>query len=281
MATLGLSYCAGEVRAHDHDRFLTALFAPSKYREGLFALYAFNIEVAKVRETVSESMLGQVRLQWWREAIDDAFRGIPRPHAVIQALAPAITERDLSRHHFDRLIDAREADLHDLQPKTMAKLEDYAEATSSTLGWLALEVLGAKSEAARLAVGHVGMAWSLTGLIRALPQHLRMKRVFLPLDLLARHGIDSDRLVARPDATELRDVVAEIADTALVHLATARALRPRLETTAVSVLLPAVIARRYLRRLARAGHNPYSKRLSGPPALLPLTLTVSAALRRY
>ena len=64
-----LSYCAQEVRRHDRARYLSSLFAPDERREDLFALYAFNLEVAKTAEVVSEPMLGQIRLQWWREAI--------------------------------------------------------------------------------------------------------------------------------------------------------------------------------------------------------------------
>ena len=57
------AYCQNQVRQHDRDRYLTALFAPPARRPGLFALYAFNLEVAKVREAVSEPMLGHIRLQ--------------------------------------------------------------------------------------------------------------------------------------------------------------------------------------------------------------------------
>ena len=71
----GLSPLAALVRRHDRDRFQTALFAPAARREALFALYAFNYEIARVRESVREPMLGQIRLQWWREAIDAAFAG--------------------------------------------------------------------------------------------------------------------------------------------------------------------------------------------------------------
>src|SRR5688572_31872194 len=96
-----LSYCAREVRRADYDRFLTVLFAPPAARERLFALYAFNHEIAKVRETVSEPMLGQIRLQWWREAIATIYEGKPRPHAVVDALAAAVAERGPPRAGFE------------------------------------------------------------------------------------------------------------------------------------------------------------------------------------
>src|SRR5690606_14627189 len=79
--------CIDEVRRRDHDRFLTALLAPADRRAALFALYAFNAEIARVREAVSEPMLGQIRLQWWRETVEALTRGEVRGHEAAAALA--------------------------------------------------------------------------------------------------------------------------------------------------------------------------------------------------
>src|SRR5689334_25333145 len=86
-----LSPVAALVRRHDRDRFQTVLFAPAARREALFALYAFNYEIARVRETVTEPMLGQIRLQWWRENIAAAFEGgAIRRHPVVEPLTATI-----------------------------------------------------------------------------------------------------------------------------------------------------------------------------------------------
>src|SRR5215471_10103161 len=125
-----LSPVAALVRRHDRDRYQTALFAPAARREALFALYAFNYEIARVRESVTEPMLGQVRLQWWRENIAAAFeRGPVRHHPVVEALSATIRDLALTREHFDRLIDAREADLSGEPPASLNALEDYGEAS--------------------------------------------------------------------------------------------------------------------------------------------------------
>ena len=120
---------AAVVRRHDRDRYQTALFAPAERRESLLALYAFNYEIARVRETVNEPLLGQIRLQWWRENIAAAFEGGPlRHHIIVDALAAAIRTRALTRAHFDRLVDAREQDLEYTPPTDLGALEAYAEA---------------------------------------------------------------------------------------------------------------------------------------------------------
>src|ERR1700730_14478031 len=107
-----LSPVAALVRRHDRDRFQTVLFARGARPQALFALYAFNYEIARVRESVTEPMLGQIRLQWWREAIAAAFESGPvRNHVVAESLALVIRDFRLSREHLDRMIDTRERDL--------------------------------------------------------------------------------------------------------------------------------------------------------------------------
>ena len=97
------------LRRHDRDRFQTALFAPAAHREALFALYAFNYEIARVREAVTQPVLGQIRLEWWRENIAAAYQnGAIRRHPIVEKLTAAIRERELTRAYFERLIEARE-----------------------------------------------------------------------------------------------------------------------------------------------------------------------------
>ena len=72
-----LSPVAALVRRHDRDRFQTVLFAPTARREALFALYAFNYEIASVRKRVTVPTLGRIRLEWWRETIAAAYEGGP------------------------------------------------------------------------------------------------------------------------------------------------------------------------------------------------------------
>src|SRR6201993_4547541 len=84
---------AALVRRHDPDRFLTALFAPPDRRDALLTLYAFNHELARAREVVSEPPLALLRLQWWREVVE----GAARRHEVAEPLAAAIDAGDFDR----------------------------------------------------------------------------------------------------------------------------------------------------------------------------------------
>src|ERR1700748_3706006 len=111
MAVETLSYCAEQVHSFDHDRLLTAIVAAPAGREHLFALYAFNIELAKVREVVTEPLIGQMRLQWWRDTLDRLYAGEIVAHEVARPLQAAIQVCGVVRSAFDPLIDAREFDL--------------------------------------------------------------------------------------------------------------------------------------------------------------------------
>ncbi len=251
-----LTFCAAEVRRDDHDRFLTGLFAPASNREGLYALYAFNLEVARTRERVSEAILGEIRLRWWREALDGIAAGQPRAHPVVDALDRAIARYRLSRPLFDRLLAARALDLDDTPPATLGALEAYAEDTSSTLMTLALEVLGARTEVSDLAARHAGVAWALAGLLRARHRHGTEGRVYLPQDLLAAAGLNGFEAAASPDRAEVRQVCEKVGELAARHLRAARALRRRVPKAALPALLPARLADLYLGRLRDTGYGP-------------------------
>jgi NADH dehydrogenase [ubiquinone] 1 alpha subcomplex assembly factor 6 len=268
------------VRRHDRDRFQTALFAPSAHRETLFALYAFNYEVARVRESVREGMLGQIRLQWWREAIEAAYGDAPvRRHEVVEAITAAIRGRSLGRAGFDRLIDTRERDLDDQPPPSMAALENYAEGSSATLMYLALEILRAATPAALEAARHAGIAYAFSGLIRAMPVHARAGRSFIPASLAAETGLDPRDYAALHPTPALRQAVETIAGAARRHLAAARVVRREVPKAALPALLPGRIADTALLRLERAGFDPFAGAALADP--LQSWRLAFAALRRH
>jgi phytoene synthase len=278
-ASDGPAYCAHQVRRHDYDRYLCALFAPAEQRQALVALYAFNLEVATIREVVSEPLLGQMRLQWWRDAMEAAYAGTAPPHPVAQPLGEAIRRFDLTRGHFDRLLEARAFDLDDGAPADTEALLAYVEATSATLVALALEVVGETGEAASDAGYHVGMAWGLTGLLRSVPFHAAARRVYLPATLCRDAGVELSDLFELRSGEGLVRAVAELAEVARHHLASARRDRKQIEKRVLPALLPATLAGGYLNALEKAGFDPFGQSVgaAGPGQLIRLAVT---ALRR-
>ncbi|HMA50969.1 MAG TPA: phytoene/squalene synthase family protein [Magnetospirillaceae bacterium] len=273
----GLSENGKNVRRYDRDRFVTALFAPPAAREDLFTLYAFNVEIARIRETVSEPMLGQIRLQWWRDALDCMCRGDPAHHPVADGLSALIRRQSLPRPLFDRLLEAREFDMQDQPPETLAQLKLYVEDSSAGLSALAALVLGGEDDATQEAARHVGQAWGLIGLLRAHPFAIKLRRLYLPVK---EKGLDIETVLAGEAPRGLIELSEQIAATAAGHLASARKLRREVSKNAIPALLPAKLADSYLAKLRKAGFNPTDRDWSAVNTR-PLSLMVATGLGRF
>jgi phytoene synthase len=240
------------VRLTDYDRFLSALLARSERRPHLMALYAFNHEIAKTAEAVSQPALGLIRLQWWREAIAEIYEGRVREHEIAQAFARTVGAHDLPRDLIEAMIEAREADLEETPFADMAAMEAYADATSGNVMRLAARILGAGEmldEAARDA----GIAYALTGLLRALPFRAARRNLVLPLTMLDEAGIPADDVFA--GSASVAPIVLRIADRALVHYRVAQA--HRIPRAVLPALLPAALTPLYARVVTRAGFDPF------------------------
>jgi len=272
-----LSLCANEVCRHDWERFICTLFAPEDRREDLFTLLAFNSELARTREMVTEPLIGEMRLQWWRDAIDgiyDGSRDEVSGHYVLEHLPGVIRGRGLSKDLFDRLIDARLADLSDQPPAQKDTLLSYASNTSSALNLLQLEVLGHRDTLEAQAEA-LGVAWALTGLMRAVPALGTQGRSPLPLDL-----IDATR-----DLTVINEDVKRAVETVCTDARRYldKAIGPRSASKAESrsLFLLAPLCRNYLNKLARANYDPSVPTLRQRRTQLQLTVWIRALLGAY
>src|SRR5579872_3875823 len=227
---------AALVRRHDPDRFLTALFAPPEKRDALLTLYAFNHELARAREVVTEPMLALIRLQWWRETVE----GTRRRHEVAEPLAAAIDAGDLHRTDLLALIDAREIEAEPAI-ETLAAWQAYLLGNAGGLAVAAGRVLGASDPKA---LRPLGAAYGAAGLLRSIPAHAAQGRCLLPADVLAEHGLTPEHVIATSVVAPVQTVVRRLAQDALSILP-----KPtRMPRNVIAAALPAVLARRDLRR---------------------------------
>ena len=262
---MALSYCGEMVRKHDPDRFLLSLFMKPDRREAVWALYAFNHEIARTREVVTETQLGLIRLQWWRDALAAVYDARPvLKHQVLEPLAAAIAAHHLPRELFDNLLYAREFDLEDRAPATLAGMANYADFTSTPLIKLALMINGdIVDEAAARAAGTL---YALTGLLRATGVHLCQRRCYLPEDLLHKAGTDVHDLYDGKSLEKLKPVAQAVIGYAR---RTADSLPPK---PARHVRLVKTMSLIYLRQMENTGLNLFSSALQHPPPLLALRL---------
>jgi len=265
------------LQRHDRDRFLATLCAPTARQPALWALLGFNYEIARVREVVSEPILGQIRLQWWRDVLDEIYAGKPpRRHEVAEPLAAAVLGCGLDRALLDGMIAAREQDLAGEPPATLAALETYLAASSSNLLQAQLAVLGAEAMAA---AHHVGIAWGLVGLIRALPYHAAAKILYIPAEIAQAADLHEQDVYRLRPSPALATALAQLGASANAHLAEARKLRvPR---RALPALLIARLASVYLRRVAAVGWDPYTPLVQQPDPLAAWRLSWGRLVGRF
>jgi phytoene synthase len=244
------------VRAADKDRWLAALFAPEEKRADLLALYAFNVEIARVREMVSEAKIGELRHQWWRDALDGIYAADVPDHPVARALARAIAAADLPKHVFMNMIDARTFDLYDDPMPDLNALEGYLGETSSMLIQLGARILaGDDALGAAETAGLAGVAYGLTGLMRALPLHRARGQCYVPRALLAARDLRAVHLMAGQHEIAIGLLLAELRHHTRLRLAEARQKAWLVPDTALPAFLPVSLTDLYLKRLDRLGAN--------------------------
>ncbi|MBV6632518.1 MAG: squalene/phytoene synthase family protein [Alphaproteobacteria bacterium] len=270
-----LSYCGAQARENDPDRFLTSLFAPVKRREAIWALLAFNQEIAKTREVVSETTIGHIRLQWWRDAIVEATAGTPRRHAVVEPLADAVQAYGLPIDKLSQLIDARETDLEAAPPSDLAALEHYADATTTPLTSLVISVLGGDAEQTEIqdAARSVSVAFALVGQLRAILFQLGDRHVMLPDDLLQAADLTAARVADRPKDERIRPIIKQVADCAEGHLTKARRYRSSIPRKLAPAFMIGTLAGLQLKQMRAAGYDPFDQRMASSHPLQALSLT--------
>jgi phytoene synthase len=269
-----LSENARTLKTHDVDRFQAALFAPAERREALFALYAFDHELDRIRHAVTQPMTGLIRLQWWRDALDGIAAGRPPlAHPVVSGLARHVWPR--LGPGWDRLhaaIDAREAEVEEAAPiRDLVGLDDWLGATGGGMATAALEVLGAHHEGAHSRAHALGVALATLRLLKSLPADAAAGRLLLPADRVEAKAVDLHTVVRGEPSPALAEVVGEVRALAERALAVTRA-GPRVDRAVAPLLLPATLAARRLDRLRRAGDNPFDPALGRPMPLAPLRL---------
>jgi 15-cis-phytoene synthase len=249
---------AGLVQKHDPDRHIAILFAPAERRPYLQALQAFSLEVAGVRAAAKEPAAGEIRLQWWREVLEGKRDEEANGHPVAMAIRDTIARNKLPVQAFVALADARGFDLYDELLADWNAVEGYCGETSSALFRLATIIL-AKGEdpGSADAAGHAGVAYALTGLLRAFPWHARRGQVFLPASLLQAVGLDREDIASGADSDKLRAVLGEMRTRARDHLAKARALKSGMRADINAAFLPLAMVERYLSPMETATYHPY------------------------
>jgi 15-cis-phytoene synthase len=260
------AHCATLIREHDHDRWIATLYAPESQRPALFALYAFSHEIARIRAQVSEPLPGEVRMQWWRDLLEGEAKGETQSHPVAAALLDAVARYRLPIAPLTALIEARIFDLYDDPMPRLSDLEGYAGETASALIRLACLVLAnGRDPGGAAACGHAGVAYALTGLMRAFPWHSAAGQVYIPADILGRNGVTRDDIVRGRGGPGVHYSLKELREIARAHLKKLRGLRETVPPAVAPAFLPVALVEPYLHAMERPGYDPYRTIIALPP----------------
>jgi phytoene synthase len=244
------AHCAQLVRQADRDRFVASLFAPAEKRDALYALYAFNAEIARVREAARAALPGEIRLQWWSDVIAGERGGEARANPVAAALLTVMERYQLPPPRLIGMVEARRFDLYDEPMRDLAQLETYAKQTSSALFALAAQILAAVEADAICAPA--GVAYAITDLLRALPLRIARRQFYLPTTLLAEYGVDLHDLSAGQPPPGLGVALGELRAFARRNLISVRELMAQFPPPAIPALLPLAIVGPLLDRLEKS-----------------------------
>ena len=247
-----MTYCAELVRRADRDRYIATLFAPAELRGALHALYAFNIEVTRVREAAREPLPGEIRLQWWRDVVNGERAGEAGANPVAAALLEVISRHRISTAKLDALLEAHRFDLYNEPMARLADLEAYARNTSAVLIALVAQILGGADIAAvEQAAEPAGIASTITAVLRAFPTHAVRHQLYIPIELLSRFGAQPQDIFAGRSTRGLNETFAELRSVARQRLRALQQSMTGLPNAALPAFLPMALVRPALDRLER------------------------------
>ena len=239
--TEDLDVCLATLRDTDRDRYLACLLSPADRRNSLAALYAFNAEIARIRDSVREALPGEVRMQWWRDLLEGNAHGDSLSHPVAAALLTVIEQYRLPRPVLANMIEARIFDLYDDLFEDRNALEGYAGETASALIQLASLVLSAEdAPASAEAAGHAGVAQAMAGILLLMPLHRRRGQVYIPADMLSAAGLDRETFLEGDDRQRIGIAIELFAAHALDHLEKAR--RAKISRAVFAAYLPVALS---------------------------------------
>lgn len=253
-------HCEQLVRAADKDRYLATLFAPADRRGGLFALYAFGAEIAGVRGRVREPMAGEIRLQWWRDALSGERGGEVAANPVAEALMQTVARFALPRQRLLDLIEAHAFDLYDDPMPDFDTLEGYARQTSGVAFELAALICGARAEHA---AGQAGIAYGITSLLRIFALHVSRRQLFIP-EQAFEEGAPPETAFAGKGSPSLTHALGMMRARARRSLEVAESALSHVPATAMPAFLPLTLVPGYLTAMERPSYDPFRTAVEVP-----------------
>ncbi|MGH6727431.1 MAG: phytoene/squalene synthase family protein [Pseudolabrys sp.] len=257
-------HCAALVREADRDRYLASLFAPAEHRDALYALYAFNVEVSRVRDLAREPIPGEIRLQWWREVLAGEREGEAAAHPVGAALRATLSRYGFVATPLLELIDARTFDLYDEPMASADALELYAIRTQSPIFAMAAGILSGGAVAGELFTLDASVAFAIAGILRNFGRNTARRQLCVPMEILERHAVKPADIFAARVTAPLLSALAEMRAIVRRHLAAAREKLKPAPAEIMPAFLPVALVGPQIRGMERANYRPFQPQVMSP-----------------
>lgn len=270
-------YIAAYLREADRERYLASLFSPAAKRPAIQAIAAFAADIASIPPRVREPQAGEIRLQWWVDALTGAGHGDVRQNPIAAALLDTLEASGVPAGGLVRLLEARRFDLYNDPMPDMPSFEGYAGETESVLFQVSAMLLAEAADLPGDAAGHIGVARALAGHLRAFGYNASRGRLFLPLAVFTANGVGIEDILSGKSSPAMLAALGQVADLARDHLAKGRAALRHLPATARPAFALASLLGPQLKRM-RGSADPFGavRDISDLRKLLAMTWQASA-----
>ena len=282
MVTNELIFLNDKVKTYDRDRYITAMFSAINDRKFIFALYAFNIDISRIWETVEEIQIRHIRLQWWYDTLLELERGnnTATGHPLVESLQELSENKNLSFKHFFTLLNTKRYDLDHSSFDSIDILIDYCINSSFPLSLLLLEIFEINGEEESDLVKNLSISWALTGTIRSIIKSSSVGRVLIPEELLEKYNISSRDILNENKKNILSEIVNEMVSISKGYLSQCTNIIDALPKQTLPLSLQFIIVKEYLTTIERSNFNLYDKRvILMKPNIL--KLVISAFKKKY
>lgn len=251
------AFCADLVRSFDFDRYAATLFVDAQARRGLLAIFAFNVEIARVRGQAEQPLAGEIRLQWWTDCLSGIAHGDAQANPVAAELLRAVATFGLPADALVRLVEAHRFDLYDDPIGTEDELNAYLDATAGTLFQLAGHVVSRSAEltATAAAARDAGRAFGLLRIMEIIGLASSRGQLYLPLEWLEHSGAAAADVFAGRATPALRALLDDGCRRVRTHLQAARAAVS--ENPAARAFLALALVDARLRRIESRAFQPF------------------------
>lgn len=259
------AYASAHLRTYGYDWYVAFQYAPAAKRQACIAVFAYLEEIARIRSLISDPMPGEIRLQWWRDALSGTAHGAVSANPLAAALLAAIDIHALPTQPLLAVLDGRAFDLYDDAPPTLGDVEGYAgEVWSGPMSLVAGLLSGQTPADFADIAGHGGVARHVALCLADVRLWSGKHQCFVATELMDKYGLDRAAFSAQQSSAAMTSTLRAFAEFGLDHLKKSAAAARHMPPSAGPAFLPLALTRKTLQAADQWASEPFAKPLATP-----------------